>query len=460
MKEEWKRALGNISLGVTVGQRADDGRQVFQFNDDRFRHMLVVGRTGSGKSNHILQMEREDILSGAGVAIIAAHEEDAIYPLTWVPEERMDDVVLLDASNTRFLPRMNPLDVDRSDQAAVDKAIADVIELLTTGEYYQWSGPRACELIRTGLKLMLHPGFPDEPHIGLLERLYTDPDYVKLCLACCSDDRLNTMWRLEASAHRSSDHEDMLQWFLSKVARIAGNEVLSHVFGPGRSTIDLRRIVDEGKIFVAVIPESRIGADAAQMLTSWVVARLRDAILSRGDTAKAERIGERDSFGAWDLGVFGGQPDDVGALDPFFVYIDEFAKFASPGFETLLSEARKYHVGFVLSVQTLAQLRILDRASGNEANLAQAVLGNVGSVICYQVGLADAEFLAGSFELPAERVKRIERYRPLARLCVDNQLSGCMTLEVGPKPSSDRPSTPRRIARRQIGRRIWLPTAA
>jgi DNA helicase HerA-like ATPase len=134
MNGEWTRELGNLSLGITVGMRADGQGSVFQFNEDRFRHMLVIGRTGSGKSNHILQMEREDILSGAGVAIIAAHEEDAIYPLTFVPEERMDDVVLIDASNKRYLPRMNPLDVDRNDKVAVDKAIDDVVELLKTGE--------------------------------------------------------------------------------------------------------------------------------------------------------------------------------------------------------------------------------------------------------------------------------------------------------------------------------------
>lgn len=442
----------NISLGITVGE------QVFQLNDDRFRHMLVVGRTGSGKSNHIMQMEREDILSGAGLAIIAAHEEDAIYPLTWVPEERMDDVVLFDASNVRYLPRMNPLDVDRNDPAAVDKAIADTIALLSTGEYFQWSGPRMQDLVRNGLKLMLHPKFPDEPHIALLGRLYNDPDYVRTCLECCGDEGLRMQWRLEAGARRSSDHDDTIQWFLAKVDRIAGNETLRHVFGPGRSTIDLKSVVDKGKIFVAVIPEARVGHDVAQLLTAWIVARLRDAVLARGAAAVERRMREGDRFGTGDLGVFGESVDEFEALDPFFVYIDEFARFASPDFGLLLAEARKYHVGFVLSVQTLAQLRILDRSSGLEANLAQAVLGNVGSIICYQVGLADAEFLANTFDIPVERLKRIERYRPLARLCLDNQLSGCMTLAIGCKPAPGRPSAPRRMARRQIGRRIWLPT--
>jgi len=457
-KSEWIRGLGNISLGITVGACADDLGNVFQFNEDRFRHMLVIGRTGSGKSNHILQMEREDILSGAGVAIIAAHEEDAIYPLTFVPEERMDDVVLVDASNKRYLPRMNPLDVDRNDPAAVDKAIDDVVELLKTGEYYQWSGPRMYDFVRNGLKLILHPKFPDEPCLALLSKLYADPGYVRDCLMCVDDERLNRQWRIEASAHRSGDHDDAIQWFLSKIDRIAENETLRHVFGPGKSTIDIQRIVNEGKIFVAVIPEARVGRDVAQLLSSWLVARLHDAILNRGDSACKVRVGKKDRFGSSDLGIFGETAIDLDALEPFFVYIDEFAKIANPRFESLFAEARKYRVGFVLSLQTLSQVRVLDRASGLESNLAQAILGNVGSIICYQVGLADASYIAEQFGVDVGKVKSIERYRPLARLCFDNQPSKPLTLAISPKPKPDRPNMPKRIARRHIGRRIWLPT--
>lgn len=458
MNSEWMRDLGNISLGITVGECADGSGSVFQFNEDRFKHMLVVGRTGSGKSNHILQMEREDILSGAGVAIIAAHEEDAIYPLTCVPEERMDDVVLIDASNKRYLPCMNPLDVDRNDAAAVDKAIDDIVELLKTGEYYQWSGPRMHDFVRNGVKLILHPKFPDEPSLALLPKLYSDPDYVRHCLMSVDDELLGIQWRIEASAHRSSDHDDCIQWFLSKIDRIVCNETLRHVFGPGKSTIDIQQIVDEGKILVAVIPETRVGRDVSQLLSSWLVARLRDAILNRGGSARAARVGKDDRFGSADLGIFGETADDFAAIEPFFVYIDEFAKFASPRFESMLAEARKYRVGFVLSLQTLSQVRILDHASGLESNLAQAILGNVGSIVCYQVGLTDAQYIAEQFDIDVGKVKSIERYRPLARLCLDNQPSRCMTLSVAPKPAPDRPSTPRRIARRQIGRRIWLPT--
>lgn len=458
---EWLKEYNNMSLGVTLGDCADTGKPLFQFNDDRYRHTVVIGRTGSGKSNHVLQMEREDIRSGAGLAIIAAHEEDAVYPLTWVPEDRMNDVYLIDATNTAYLPRLNPLDVDRGDPAVVDKAIADCIRLLTTGEYYQWAGTRFKQFARTGLQTMLHPRFPDEPHLALLGRLYTDPDYVRHCLDCCDDRNLRTLWSTEASARRSYDHDDAIQWFLAKVERIAGSEMLQHVFGPGPSTIDIGRIVDEGKILVAVIPEARVGADAAQILAAYLLSQLHDAILNRGnagDVGSAANMGAKRGP-ASDLGVFGNPPDALDALDPFFVYVDEFGKFASPEFAELLSESRKYHVGFVLSFQTLGQANVFDKATGAQSNLMASVLGNVGTIICYPLGVQDAALLAGQFDTAPSDLRRIARYRPLASVCLDNQPSQLMTLVVGLKPQPDRPNTARRIARRQIGRRIWLSVA-
>lgn len=446
--------LGNISLGVKMGIDRETYCDVFQLNEDRFRHTLILGRTGSGKSNHIMQMEREDIMSGAGVAIIASHEEDAIYPLTWVPEERMNDVVLLDASNAHYTARMNPLDVDVHDPVAVSKAVDDTIELLKTDCPYEWTGPQFERMARMGLRLILEPNYPYERWIGELEQLFTNPDYLHHALNACEDEALEDQWRLEASAHRSSYHAETVQWFTSKVSGFTGDEVLKNVFGPGKSTIDLDDIVEKGKILVAVIPEARIGREAARTIASWLTARLRDAILKRGK--ELESVHETST----DLGIFAQRLGSLEKLDPFFVYIDEFAKVASPEFGEMLAESRKYQVGFVLSLQTLSQAKVQDMHAMRESNLLQAILGNVGSVVCYPVGPFDAQSMADFMGVPVEEVKCIMRYRPLAQLCMDNERMEPRYLIVDEKPAPGRESTPRRIARRQIGRHLWLPTQA
>lgn len=87
---------------------------------------------------------------------------------------------------------------------------------------------------------------------------------------------------------------------------------------------------------VVSIPESVIGRDSAQFLGSLVLLQLKAALLRR-------------------------KGDDV---PPFFVYVDEFQKFASVGFEELLAEARKFGVGLVMAHQNLEQLRAFSLMTG------------------------------------------------------------------------------------------------
>ena len=440
----------NLSFGVTLGHH--DLQQVFQMNEDRFRHTVIIGRTGSGKSNHIQQMEREDIRNGAGVFILAAHEDDALYPLSCVPDERLADVVFIDASNPEFLPRMNPLDVDPSDQAAVSKAIDDVLELVTMDSYALWNGPRFEKLLRDGLGLIMCSPDPDDRCIQRLSDVYTDPDFARSLLCHCTDKSLYDQWtKVIPQEKRSSDSGETTHWFLSKVSRFMSDRVLAHVFGAGRSTIDIQGVVDEGKILVAYVPESRIGATAARTISKWLVMQLRDAIMNR----RAETGG----WGGMNYGRFEGREGSRSDVDPFFVYVDEFAKFAREDFARLLAEARKQRVGFVLSFQTLSQTRAFDIKTGQTGTLEEAILGNVGSVVCYPMGIRDARELSRHFDQGGWEcdLYEIERYQPVARLCQNNKLADPTTLDVGIRPEPDNPSAPRRVALHQVLTGNWIP---
>ena len=433
----------NLSFGITLG--SERNRNIFQFNEDRFRHTAIIGRTGSGKSNQLLQMEREDIRNGAGVAIIAAHEEDALYPLACVPEERLGDVVLIDPTNTRLLPCVNPLDVDIRDRAAVSKTVSDCIELLKANCFHEYAGPRFEAMARLGIETMLDPNFPDEPHLGLLEKLFSDADYVRSFVGELSDKRLYDQWMLEAKTRRSSDADDRVSWFLAKVAPFESDRVLRSMFGPGKRTIDIKRIVNEGKILVAYIPESRIGHGAASILHAWITSELKDAILSRGT----------ESNGSY-WGICGGSTERR-ELDPFFVYIDEFAEHADEEFAALLSESRKYRVGFILAFQNLAQMRTFNLHTGYENDkLLSAILGNVGTMVCYPLGSADAPAMARHLGVDSDKIMGIAKYRPLAQICWDNEPRSCI-LEVPEKPVGDDPEMPKRIAEEQIIHNRWLP---
>ena len=441
----------DISLGITLGKVAGKGGGVvFQFNDDRFRHTAIIGRTGSGKSNLVQQMEREDLRSGAGCFILAAHEEDALYPLSCVPSHRLADVVFIDASNPEYLPRMNPLDVDVNDRIAVSKAVSDVLELLTAECKADWAGPRYEQMLRNGLGLILQPDYPFPREIAELNRLFTDPAHVKEALKTCTDKNLYDQWtRVEPDARHSSEYGEVVQWFLSKTARFVDDRVLKHVFGAGPSTVDIQDIVDNGKILIAYVPNSRIGSAAADTISRWLVMQLRDAIMNR-----------RSDLQVWsglNYSLYENRYNPWDNLGPFIVYVDEFAHFADLNFATLLAESRKRHVGFVLSFQALSQTRKYDVQTGSSSAVEEAILGNVGSIICYPVGAYDAGILSRQFDIDADELAHIRRYQPLARLCIDNQTRYPFALEVARRHEPDNPSAPRRVAFHHAFTGTWIP---
>jgi len=451
VKDQGVSPCENLSFGVTVGTHRESGSEVFQFNEDRFRHTIILGRTGAGKSNHIQQMEREDIRSGAGVFILAAHEDDALYPLSCVPEERLGDVVFIDASNPEYLPRMNPFDVDTSDQMAVDKAVENVLELVTMDCEYSWAGPRFEHYLRNAAKLLLSDPKAGSHGVNDLNRTFTDPEFDKGLLKYVTSREVYDFWtKVFPQAQKTSDSGDVNAWVLAKLSRFATDRVLGHFFGAGKSTVNIQDIVDEGKILIAYVPESRIGSTAARTISKWLVMQLRDAIMTR-----------RSNSSPWqglDYSLYERKSSPSNCeLDPFFVYVDEFAKFATTDFEGLLAEARKQHVGFVLSTQTFSQTQVYDRQAGHTTNrLAEAILGNVGSMICYPIGIKDAELLSRQFDVNVDKLKRIERYRPLARLCIDNQVGSPGTLEVGLRHEPDNPSAARLVARNQVLSGTWV----
>ena len=440
----------NLSFGITVGTHHKTGEDIFQLNSDRFRHTLILGRTGAGKSNHIQRMEREDIRNGAGVFILAAHEDDALYALSCVPEHRLGDVVFIDATNPEYLPCMNPLDVDVADKMATDKRMVEIHELLTMDCRLDWTGPRFESYLRNGISLLLSDTRPYEHSISELTRLYTDPEYVKPLLAACTQRDVYDHWvKVIPGAMKANDSGEVVAWFLSKVSRFANDRTLCHVFGPGRKTIDMQHVVDESKIFIAYVPESRLGSIAARTISKWLIMQLRDAIMNRGGGSGANR-----GINLWryldDPSI---EPERQ--LNPFFVYVDEFAKFVSPDFEVLLAEARKQHVGFVLSTQALAQTRTFDIKSYDPNKLEEVILANVGSFICYPMGEGDASLLARQLDVDEGALKHIKRYRPLVRLCMNNQSARVTALEVAARPEADNPLAPVRVARNMVYSRQW-----
>jgi hypothetical protein len=150
----------------------------------------------------------------------------------------------------------------------------------------------------------------------------------------------------------------------SKFENLVFDPRLRNIFGQRRSTIDLRRIIDERKILLVNLAKGSLTEQNSRFLGMVLLAKLVATVLGRSDRAESER-------------------------QLFHLYVDEFQSLATDNFVTLLSEARKFGLSLVLANQFLSQVR--------NQRIVDAIFGNVGTIVAFRLGHQDAELLEPQF---------------------------------------------------------------
>jgi energy-coupling factor transporter ATP-binding protein EcfA2 len=331
--------------------------------DDRRRHVYVVGKTGVGKSTLLENMAIADIRSGKGIAIIDPHGELAEKLLDYVPEERLDDVIYFDPSDMEHPIAFNPMEqVGNEFRHLVASGIMGVFKKIWVDA---WSARMEYILNNTLLALL---ELPNSTLLGVL-RMFAEPPYRKKIVDNLQDPVIKAFWQNEFARYSQKLETEALAAIQNKVGQFVSNPLIRNILGQSRSTINMREIMDTGKIFIANLSKGKMGEDNSALLGAMIISRLQLAAMSRVDVPEDRR---RD----------------------FFMYVDEFQNFATDSFASILSEARKYRLSLTLAHQYIGQLVTND---GN-AKVRDAVFGNVGTIISFRVGAADAEFLEKEFE--------------------------------------------------------------
>jgi hypothetical protein len=210
----------------------------------------------------------------------------------------------------------------------------------------------------------------------------------------------------------------------NKVGHVISSPLLRNIVGQSRTAVDLRRAMDEGKVLIVNLSKGRIGEDASALLGSLLVSALQTAAMSRSDVPEADR------------------PD-------FYLYVDEFQNFATDSFATILSEARKYRLNLTIANQYLAQM---------EEPTADAVFGNVGTLLAFQVGARDAEIVAEQLgpEVTPQDLMRLPRYQAYGRLLINGMPSRPFSMRTLLPPCNHkdphRPAIIRRYSRQRYAR--------
>jgi hypothetical protein len=403
-------AYGDTQFDLAVDQEA------------RLRHVYVIGKTGSGKTNLLKNMVRQDITSGAGVVVIDPHGDLAEYALGHC-KDRINECIYLDFADHDYLPVFNPLSLDIANEGARLLAVEELLEVFTRRTYHEWYGPRFEDTVRMVLDTLYIRSAGAPYSILDVPSLLRDKRARKSILESLpADSDLQERWRV-FEGMSETEQSEVINWVLAKFAEIEQSEVLRAVLGAQQSSFSLAQVIAKRMVLIVRIPEAVIGSHASSFLSSLLVTQISRHIVQ---------------------GSAGSRADDA---PPIFMYVDEFQKFVGSGFESLIPEARKFGLGLVLAHQNIDQLRAFSRSEGaRDSSVLTQILGNVGTIISFQIGSRDAELIGPELDVKPEDLLRIGRYQAIARVVANGIEREAVTISVYPaEPEPGFPETRERL---------------
>jgi len=352
------------TTGLFLGRSVFRGisRSVNIERDDRRRHMYIIGKTGTGKTEFLKQMIMQDIKNGEGLAVIDPHGDLIEDILKLTPPQRAEDVILFDPSDTSRPMGFNMLDAESEEQKHfVVNSIIGLMYKLFDPNKTGIIGPRFEHAIRNAMLTVMY-----EKGSTFVEvvRVLTDAAFVQELLPKVIDPIVKRYWTDQIAQTSDFHKSEVLDYIVSKFGRFVTNKMIRNIIGQSTSAFNFRKVMDEGKILLVNLSKGKIGEENASFLGLVLVPKILVAAMSRQDIPQDKR-------------------------KDFFLYVDEFQNFATPDFAQILSEARKYRLNLIVANQFIGQM---------EEEVKNAIFGNVGTVAAFRVGVTDANYLQHEFQ--------------------------------------------------------------
>jgi hypothetical protein len=324
---------------------------------DRRRHMYIIGKSGVGKSKLQELMIRQDIAYGHGVCVIDPHGELIDDILNFVPENRIEDVCIIDPGDVAYPSSFNPL--SNTDPTFKHQLTQGLIEVLRKQFGANWT-PRLEHVFRFTVLALLD--YPYATMRGMISML-TDRNYRQKVVEYIEDDMVKRFWAIEFADWSEKFDTDAIIPLVNKLGQFLSDPMLRNIFGQKENKIDLEKIMNEQKILMINLSKGKIGEENSSFFGAMFLTKIKQAGMAR---AKLEPKDRHD----------------------FYLYVDEFQNIVTDTFENILSEARKYGLNLIVAHQYVGQLL---------PKVQQAVLGNIGSIISFRVGGDDAVKLKPEF---------------------------------------------------------------
>ena len=375
----------NFDTSISYFARTDFRDKVDTFGihqQDRLVGMYLLGKTGSGKTNVLETLLRQDIHYGRGCALFDINGDLVKKIYSVIPTHRKSECIYLDTSNPELEWGYNPLrKVAYQHRHLIASHIIETFQKLWGSQAW---GIKLEHILRNTILTLL-----DQPSATFsdITRLLVDNSFRLECQQYIVSDEVKLFWTHQFSKYSKSDVLPVL----NKVGAFLAIPMVKKILVDNSKQLSIQTTIDREKILLVNLSKGTLGADAAHLLGSFLLNSLSAAGFHRSTIAEDDRR-------------------------PFFIYLDEFHNFTTLSLVNMFSELRKFRIGFIVAHQYLSQLSI---------KIRDAVLGNIGTIICFRISYADAKYMAQEFYpifTPSDLIS-LENFYIYLRLFIDGKPS-------------------------------------
>ncbi len=358
--------------------------------EDRKRHLYLLGKTGMGKSTALLTLFQKDLEENCATVLIDPHGDLIEDALELIPQERQKDILLVNPCDTEFPLALNPLEPSLSRSPALQASA--LVEMFQTLAVHSW-GPRLEHILRNCLLTLIQ-----SPNSTLLDlpRLLTDPDFCRTKIARLQDLELKRFFEDEYLNLDPRTRQEHCAPILNKVGPFLTSPLLRNIFGQPKSKLNVSTLLEEKKILLINLSKGKLGEDASRFLGMVLLSLFQNALLARANQGSSER-------------------------NTVFISIDEFQNFSTPTLLSMLSELRKYGLALTLANQYLTQV---------PEEIQEAILGNIGSLLCFRTSQEDALRLAPLLGLSEMDLTQLDPFDAYSRFLRNQALEPVFRIHV------------------------------
>ncbi|MCP4182690.1 MAG: type IV secretory system conjugative DNA transfer family protein, partial [Hyphomicrobiales bacterium] len=319
-------------------------------------HTWVIGKTGVGKSTAMVRWAVDDIINGEGIAFFDPHGDGAQDIIKHIPKSRRNDVVYFNPYELAI--GFNVFDnVPEERKSFVASSIVDSFKAVWG--YTDISTPALDQFLYNGARAMMD--MPDGTLLGL-KFLLTSAKYRKRVISHIKDPTIADFWKTDFEEHMPErEQRERTLSTLNKIGALISDPAIRTCIGQPKSRLDLKDIMDNGKILIVSLPHGQLGIEKSALIGSLIMSQLHLVALTRNSTRR-----------------------------PFHIYVDECHHFGASTLAEMLSGIRKFGVSLVLGHQYLDQL---------PQKLKAGLLGTVGTIVSFRIGALDTQYIEPEFHM-------------------------------------------------------------